>query len=478
MHRTDLALFRWVAHRHAPALDATLPRLSRAADHGVLWLAVAGVLATTGGRFGRRAAVRGMLTVWVTSGVVNLPAKLLARRERPTLDVVPRARRLARLPASTSFPSGHAASAAAFAAAAALERPLLGLPLGALAGAVAASRVYTGVHYPGDVLAGAAIGAGLALGSRRLWPVTPLPHEQLVADRTRAPAAPLPRGDGLIVVANVTAGPAWGVDPLALLRRELPDAEIRTVGEEQDLAMVLRTAAADARVLGIAGGDGSVNTAATVARDAGLPLAIVPAGTHNHLARDLGIGGPRDVVAALRSGDCLAVDVAEVDGHPFCNTVCIGAYPELVDAREELRPRVGAFSALLLGLVRALWSARPARVEINGRRCAAWLVFVGNCRFEGDGVAPAWRRRLDDGLLDVRVVRADRPWARARLLLAVATGTVGDCPVYERRLERRLRIRPLDGPARVTRDGETFDCAAEFSVVKSAEPLTVYAPHR
>ena len=63
------------------------------------------------------------------------------------------------MPTSTSFPSGHSASAFAFANAVAEELPVLGLPLRFLAGAVAYSRVHTGVHYPGDVLVGAILGS-------------------------------------------------------------------------------------------------------------------------------------------------------------------------------------------------------------------------------------------------------------------------------------------------------------------------------
>ncbi|WP_037664717.1 phosphatase PAP2 family protein, partial [Streptomyces aurantiacus] len=89
---------------------------------------------------------------------------------RPGLETVPLVRRLKRQPVTTSFPSGHSASAAAFAAGVALESPRLGAAVAPLAGAVALSRVYTGVHFPSDVLAGAALGAGAALAVRGLVP--------------------------------------------------------------------------------------------------------------------------------------------------------------------------------------------------------------------------------------------------------------------------------------------------------------------
>jgi undecaprenyl-diphosphatase len=169
--RGDLWLFRRVAGLHAPALDHTLPALSRLADHGKIWLTVAGALMRFKGEPGRRAAARGLASLGATSILVNLVLKPIFRRRRPALDAVPAARRLARLPKSASLPSGHAASAFAFSTGVAQELPPLAFPLVPLAAAVAFSRVYTGVHYPSDVVAGAAVGTTVAFLSRLVRPV-------------------------------------------------------------------------------------------------------------------------------------------------------------------------------------------------------------------------------------------------------------------------------------------------------------------
>ncbi len=129
----DAALYAAVAATPTPALDHYFRGLSRAADHSKLWIGAAGVLAATGGRRGRHAAVNGLASIAVSSAVVNLLVKPLSRRRRPDRrgHDVPFARRVA-MPRSTSFPSGHAASAFAFAAGVGIALPRAGLPLAPL----------------------------------------------------------------------------------------------------------------------------------------------------------------------------------------------------------------------------------------------------------------------------------------------------------------------------------------------------------
>jgi undecaprenyl-diphosphatase len=159
----DRAAYEAVARTPTSKLDGPARRLSDAANYSRLWLAIAAVVAVRGGRRGRRAALEGVLAIGVTSAAVNLGVKSLARRRRPDragADVL-QARHV-RMPGSTSFPSGHAASAFAFAYAVGRHLPGLAVPLRLLAGGVAYSRVHTGVHYPGDVVIGSILGAGTA----------------------------------------------------------------------------------------------------------------------------------------------------------------------------------------------------------------------------------------------------------------------------------------------------------------------------
>jgi membrane-associated phospholipid phosphatase len=156
----DVAVYDAVASSRTPTLDRTMSASSRAADRSVLWFVIAGVLAAIGGRRGRLAARDGVLAIGMASATVNLGVKPLAPRRRPLRDEVALAQdRWVRMPTSTSFPSGHTASAFAFATAVGQRIPALWIPLRGLALLVGYSRIHTGVHYPGDVVAGAVIGS-------------------------------------------------------------------------------------------------------------------------------------------------------------------------------------------------------------------------------------------------------------------------------------------------------------------------------
>lgn len=150
--------------------DTSISWLSSAANHSRISLAGAAVLASTGGPRGRRAALVGVLAVASTSLVANVVVKNIARRPRPSRPLEhyadsPGGVGHVPMPSTTSFPSGHAAAAAAFATAVAVEWPAAALPFAVFAALVGYSRVHTGVHYPFDVAGGWAVGIGMGLAS-------------------------------------------------------------------------------------------------------------------------------------------------------------------------------------------------------------------------------------------------------------------------------------------------------------------------
>lgn len=154
----DEAISRAVGTTSTPTLDHLLGTVSNTANRSVLWLGTAGVVSLFGRR-PRHAALAGVAAIGVSSAAVNLLVKPLMRRDRPLRDedVV---RRVV-MPGSHAFPSGHSASAFAFSTAVGSALPGLAPTLRLMATTVAYSRVQSGVHYVGDVLVGALIGAGV-----------------------------------------------------------------------------------------------------------------------------------------------------------------------------------------------------------------------------------------------------------------------------------------------------------------------------
>src|SRR5258708_13992533 len=124
----DRRLFELLTQRERRLADVTLKRLSNSANRSLLWMAIAGLIAILGGRTGRRAGLRGIVSIAITSTLVNLPLKYLARRERPARRRNDRPLPVS-LPGSFSFPSGHSASAFAFATGVGIDQPWLLLPI-------------------------------------------------------------------------------------------------------------------------------------------------------------------------------------------------------------------------------------------------------------------------------------------------------------------------------------------------------------
>ena len=165
----DNAVSEAIAATPTPALDRLLVGVSNAANGSRLWLVTAGAVALVGGARGRRAAAEAVASVALASVVSNLVLKSLAHRGRPhtpAAGVAPS--REIRRPSSSSFPSGHSASAFAFASTLGEELPPAWLPAHVAASLVAYSRVHTGVHYPSDVAVGALVGAACGWTVRRL----------------------------------------------------------------------------------------------------------------------------------------------------------------------------------------------------------------------------------------------------------------------------------------------------------------------
>lgn len=385
------------------------------------------------GRFARRAALRGLLGAGLGA-------------------LVPRHRLAGAL--------GGAAAGVA------IEQPVAGAPL---ALAALATR---------DP-AGAAAGVAIAALTTRVWPAAPRTVEELRRTNTTAMCEPSADGAGIVIVINLAAGSADADELHTTLRKRLPAAELVDVGEDDDVEELLQKAAARATVaLGAAGGDGTLSTAAAIAHDRELRLLALPAGTLNHFARDLGVLSVDDAVDALQAGQAVRVQLGAAGDRTFLNTASFGAYTDLVDARERLEDRIGKWPAVALSLVGVLRRAEPVKVRIDGRTRRLWLGFFGNARYQPSGFAPTWRERLDDGFVDVRLVDAEQPLARTKLVVSVLIGRLGRSAVYEQSTATKLEIDCDEGELRIALDGEVLDIETPAAVTTRAQALFVHAPHR
>ena len=481
----DRQLVRAVSGLPGGTHDDFFRRLSASANKGKLWFGIAAVMALFPGRT-RRAALHGVLAQAVASGVTNLGFKTLLPRARPLPEHLPVFRFVHPQPTSSSMPSGHSASAVAFALGAGLVRPALGAALAPLAAGVAYSRVHTGAHWPSDVFFGSAIGAGAALVTRKWWPAgPPIPAHR----RTAVKAAELPEGEGLGIAVN-TLGGSYAEETAAALQKVFPKAYIKEVAQDEDLASEIARVAGRPGIvaLGVWGGDGTVGTAAAAAVEHSLPLLVLPGGTLNHFARDAGTPNLTAAVEAASRGEAARADVGLVSverGLPDCpellhltmlNTASIGLYPNLVRRRELLQPALGKPLAGVVAMLRTFAAGTPTTLIVVGVRQKLWILYIGRGRYYPRDHAPLVRPVLDDGVFDLRMITADESFARLRLVWSVLTGTVATSRITHLSESSSIRVEPGDTSMVLAVDGEVMPGVrgVEFSVTPGA--LTYYSP--
>ena len=217
--------------------------------------------------------------------------------------------------------------------------------------------------------------------------------------------------------------------------------------------------------LAVAGGDGTIRCAAGVVADSDVALVPVPAGTRNHFAKEVGIPTLDDAGAAASGSSVVLVDIGDVNGEPFINNANIGAYPRIVREREVHEKRFSSKTvATLVASLRELRDLHKFSVQVDGDvTYRAWMVFVGNGRYGTSLFDVASRESLDDGLLDVRILRADGRLARLRVVARLLVGRVSSSPMAE-----------MDAVPSVTLSlvgRSSVDVALDGELVKMSSPL-------
>lgn len=221
------------------------------------------------------------------------------------------------------------------------------------------------------------------------------------------------RSGGISVIINersgISARPDAGAEIQALFARAGAQVRLERVREPGDLAARARQAASRSDVLVAAGGDGTVSTVAGVAVETHATLGVLPIGTLNHFAKDVGL--PLDLegaVSTVVAGHVRELDVGDVNGRIFVNNSSVGLYPRMVLERHaEQRRGRGKWTAFTIAMLRTWGNYRMvvARLVVDGKETVVRtpFIFVGNNRYRAEGFQLGGRSRLDEGRLSIFV---------------------------------------------------------------------------
>lgn len=268
------------------------------------------------------------------------------------------------------------------------------------------------------------------------------------------------------VVLNASSGSAEGRDTEERVREAFraagAEARVRSAASGEEVVDLANRATSDGAAAVVAGGgDGTVSSVAAAVAGSGKELGVLPLGTLNHFAKDLGI--PQDLAGAARAvveGDSTLVDVGEVNGRLFLNNSSIGLYPRIVKHREDQQERLGwgKWPALVWATIHALHRHRPLDVilSVDGKeiRRSTAFVFVGNNVYDMEGLDIGTRARLDEGQLSVYLSRYARPFDLLVLAFRALFGRLKGAPGFESLRTPELTIETRGPEVRVATDGE------------------------
>jgi diacylglycerol kinase family enzyme len=278
--------------------------------------------------------------------------------------------------------------------------------------------------------------------------------------------------------------PRAGTQDDAVVQR-VRDAFRRAGGGEPDLRIIegplVRTAASEALAHGstivvAGGGDGTVSSVASAILGSDAALGILPLGTLNHFAKDVGV--PLDLDDAIRAivgGRTVRVDAGDVNGHPFINNASVGMYASLVAERLAMQ-RLGRGKWLAHALAAARVWRRYHRLHVllraEGRERAVPtpFVFVGNNEYQLSGLELGGRKKLDVGRLHVCMAPGMPRRRVARMIIVAIFGDVCRLEGFESFTASEVTLDAGIARLRVSLDGEviTLDSPLEFRIRRQA----------
>lgn len=279
------------------------------------------------------------------------------------------------------------------------------------------------------------------------------------------------------VIINRKAGQAALADAV---RQALPDARWLDGSDPSSLAR--RALEGRPSIVVAAGGDGTINAVADAVRGTDVALGVLPVGTMNHFARDLGIPlDPAEAARVIAAGKTALVDVGEVNGRCFVNNASLGLYPGIVRERERQRRRLrrSKRAAMLWATLAVL--QRPPLLDLEldlgqGRgHCLAPFVFIGNNGYELEGFNIGRRARLDAGALSIYTTRACGARGVVALALRAIFGRLRQADDFIESPARELRVTSRKRHLLVATDGEVtrMDTPLEFRILPRALKVIV-----
>jgi diacylglycerol kinase family enzyme len=290
------------------------------------------------------------------------------------------------------------------------------------------------------------------------------------------------------LIVNCRAGGGAAQAQIDDLRRAFEDAgvgiDVAPLDDRHDVRDAAREALkAKPALLVAAGGDGTISAVADVLCGTGTALGVVPCGTLNHFARDLGIPLERaEAARTIAAGRRIAVDAGEVNGRGFINNVSLGLYPGMVRERERQQRRLRRSKRHAM-----LWASlavlnRPPlldlRLELDDEvhDCRAPFVFVGNNDYEMEGFDIGTRARLDGGCLSVYTTRGCGAASLVMLALRALFGRLRQAEDFIESKAGMLRVTSRKGRLLVAIDGEVTTMQAPLELRVRRRALQVIVP--
>ena len=261
------------------------------------------------------------------------------------------------------------------------------------------------------------------------------------------------------------------------------EAEVREVPGPGLLAAAREAAASDADVVVMGGGDGTMSAGAGGLAGTGKPMGLLPLGTLNHFARDLGI--PTELEEAVRNvaeGTVREVDVGEANGRVFVNNSSFGLYPAALALRNAWMDRHGmqkwaAMARAALDTVRRFPVVRlTLRLPEGSRNVTTPMVFIGNNRYETKLFALGKRSALDEGELWVYLARDAGRFRFLRLALRALVGRLDDSRDFQGVCAREMLVEDRRRELRVAFDGEVSHVAPPLLYRIRPRALRVIVP--